>query len=230
MDYYTGVEAIGTQRPVEAPLKVEPISRDDFHVLTSDRKRNTVQCHLPPVAIDFSPMKDSFSKRLQEINDEHKRNEARIAEFKTRWNESSKSLTNTPLMPLMSQLGEQLAAGKLNPEALQKALDKVKFAEEDLPKMHRAMQQFREDMTELFGLDVNPLFRGKGDEISVTGLIITEANGDFANNAQIHIDKTEAPQSKVVFRRGITGPIVTEISVDGAMTKLHEHVKAGRRK
>lgn len=132
--------------------------------------------------------------------------------------------------PLITELGEQFTAGKLNPEALQKALDKVKFDEADLPKMHRAMMQFREDMKELFGLDVNPIFRGMGDEIIMAGLILTEANGDFANNAQIHVEKSGSPQSKVVFRRGITGPIVTEISVDGAMSKLHEHVKAGRRK
>lgn len=224
----TGVDAISKQSQQQVALKVEPISRDRFRMMPD---RRTIQCHLPQCEIDFSPLEQDWNSSRLEITQAKKKTEANIEEFKARWNESSKLLENNPLKPVVSELRDQLASGKLNANALQKVLEKVSFAEEDFLSVNRAMKQFREDMQELFGLDVNPVFRGKGEMISITGLTISEANGIFDHNAKVHIDtKTGTSTAKVVFERGINGPIVSEISVDDAMKTFQKHVRAGRRK
>lgn len=230
MDWnYPGVDAISTQGPQVAPLKVEPISRDNYQI--SERNRRTIQCHLPPCEIDFRPLGRDWNNSLREITQGQKKTESNIEEFKIRWNESSKLMENNPLKPLVAELRDQLASGKLNAHATQKVLEKVNIAEEEFLAVNRAMKQFREDMKELYGLDVNPVFRGKGEHIELSGLTISEANGVFDHNAKIHIDtQTGTSTAKVVFEKGVNGPIISEISVDGAMKKFQEHIKAGRRK
>lgn len=217
---------LATQENLPA-LKVDPISRDDFRTLRYDRK--TICCHLPKCEIDFSPLNADRWNLLQgSLEARQKTETTNVEEFKARWTEASAGLAKTPMKPLIAELGNQLASGKLNPEALQKALAGTKISEDEFSAMSRQLKLFREDLKELYGLDLQPTYSGKGDQISLECITLCEANGAFAQNAMIKIDKAEKLSATVEFDRGFNGPITSDVSVDAAMKKIHSHVKTGR--
>jgi len=148
--------------------------------------------------------------------------------FAASWKEKSKELEKSPLGPVIAELGKQLADGKLDPEALQKALKDVKFNADDQAKYDKMLKQFTNDLKERYGLDVQIDWRGKGSEVYAASLSISEANGAHQFNTSIRIDLTGKAIARDEFREGTAGPIVKDMSTGDAMKKLREHMNVKR--
>ncbi|MBA3994260.1 MAG: hypothetical protein C0469_12100 [Cyanobacteria bacterium DS2.3.42] len=147
-----------------------------------------------------------------------------IKAFNEAWTKSSKALEKTPLEPLVSELGKQLASGKLDPEALQKVLKDIKLPADDLDGLSAKFRQLREGLQKDYGLDVEIGWLGKGEQVMPGSLTIKEANGAHQDNAQIRVGLTDKPEAKIVFTEGYAGNIVKSSTADGVMTKVHEHI------
>jgi hypothetical protein len=140
-----------------------------------------------------------------------------LEEFKVRWNESLGTLDKTPFGPVMRELGQQLASGKLNVEAIQKLLKQVKISEEDLPAMAKLLASFNQNMQEMYGFGVSFGFAGKGNEITLTGVQV-ETGG--ANSTKLSIGLTGDAKGT---QAGIAGTTETD-----AMKRYQELIRGGR--
>lgn len=154
-----------------------------------------------------------------------------IAAFKESWHQSVKDLglDKTAVGPLMNEIGEQLAAGKLDVEKLQKLMKGVSLPEEDLRKVSRLIRAFNEDLSEEYGLYLNLSFKGGKDGVTVDSISVAEAGGAHQFNTSIKIASTGETTFQSKFTAGYAGPIVGELSKEQAMTKLRAHVVNGTR-
>lgn len=155
---------------------------------------------------------------------------ANIAEFQTRWMESMKNLglEKGPLGPVLTALGDQLAAGKLDVAKLQQLMKGVSISEEDLAKVSRTLRALNENLQEMYGFTVNVSFNGKGDKVGVGSLTVEQAGGNHNFNTSVRIEQTGDAKAKSEFIAGYAGPIVTELTAGQGMTRLRNQIAGGR--
>lgn len=154
------------------------------------------------------------------------RDAAKVEEFKVRWEESVKSngLDKTPLGPVVKELGQQLAAGKLDVEKLQKLMKDIKMDGEEGEKLMNLLKGFNEDMLSMYGMKITPEFKGK----NLTGLTISEAEQRGTTPHTLTVPVEGKPEASKVLKGGIAPSEPTPLTVEQAVKKLNSNVVAGR--
>lgn len=153
------------------------------------------------------------------------------AEFKESWNQSLKDLglEKTPVGPLMKEIGEQLASGKLDAEKLQKLMKGVSFSEEELRSVKRLLRAFNDDLVEDCGIYLNLSFVGNKGNISVGSITVSEAGGAHQFNTSMTVTNEGVKSFRSEFIAGHAGPIVGKPSEAKAVDTLRGHFINGRR-
>lgn len=153
------------------------------------------------------------------------------AEFKESWNQSLKDLglEKSPVGPLMKEIGEQLASGKLDAEKLQKLMKDVKFSEEELRSVKRLLRAFNDDLVEEYGIYLNLNFVGNKGNIGVGSITVAEAGGAHQFNTSMTITNEGEKSFQSKFTAGHAGPIVGELTEAKAVNNLRNHFINGRR-
>lgn len=153
------------------------------------------------------------------------------AEFKESWNQSlaDLGLEKSPVGPLMKEIGEQLASGKLDADKLQTLMKDVKFSEEELRGVKRLLRAFNDDLVEEYGIYLNLNFVGNKGNISVGSITVAEAGGAHQFNTSMTITKEGEKSFQSKFTAGHAGPIVGELTEAKAVNNLRAHFINGRR-
>ncbi len=170
--------------------------------------------------------KDGKTIELQERPSTQKN----IDEFKVRWNESARkyNLDSGPFGPVIKELGEQLASGKLNAEKIQSLLKSICYPNDELDNFAKQLHAFAADLHEMYG--VKPIFEfsGRQGQGAVKSISIAEyKHNGFAPNASIKIAEAGQPQA-IIEQRGFAGPSITIQTVDQVMNKFNGFIRSGR--
>jgi hypothetical protein len=134
----------------------------------------------------------------------------------------SLGLSKGPLGPVIKELGEQLASGKIDSEKIQKLMKDAKFPAEDYRAMRTLLQRFSDDLADEYGIDVQFKFEGKGDKMQVSGISVQDNKGAHQFNMSLNFYKEGPADAQEVFTEGHTGPIVKELTTEKALQRFKE--------
>lgn len=146
-----------------------------------------------------------------------------------RWEEAIKAskLENPALKELMEETGKQIATGKLSPEKLQKLLLGVKVQfDDDSPQDLITLKRFTAAIKELYAIDINIDFAGKGDTLTIKSITIGQSGGGHQFLASLKIDRDGKVSSTEVLSAGINGPLTKDITTENVMQKLRKQASA----